>query len=89
MHRRHGQRPDLSPTLTILGLTFAFSLTGAVLVEVVFAWPGLGRYVTDAILSVDFPVIMAVTLIGTLFYVLVNLAVDLVQAAIDPRIELT
>ena len=78
----------LSPTLTVLGLTFAFSLTGAVLVEVVFAWPGLGRYVTDAILSVDFPVIMAVTLIGTLFYVLVNLAVDLVQAAIDPRIEL-
>ena len=55
----------------------------------VFAWPGLGRYVTDAILSLDFPVIMAVTLVGTVFYVLVNLAVDLVQAAIDPRIELT
>ena len=79
----------LNPVLTVLGLTFAFSMTGAVLVEVIFAWPGLGRYVTDAILSVDFPVIMAVTLIGTLFYVLVNLAVDLMQAAIDPRIELS
>lgn len=77
----------ISPTLTVLGLTFAFSLTGAFLVEVIFAWPGLGRYVTDAILNLDFPVIMAVTLVATCFYVVVNVAVDLLQAWIDPRIE--
>ena len=58
------------------------------LVEVIYSWPGLGRYVTEAILSVDFPVIMAVTLIGTTFYVLINLVVDLIQAAMDPRIVL-
>mgnify|MGYP000157891528 CR=1 FL=1 len=63
-------------------------LTGAVLVEVIFDWPGLGMYVTNAILALDFPVIMAVTLLGTVVYVLINLAVDLVQAAIDPRISL-
>jgi peptide/nickel transport system permease protein len=52
----------------------------------VFSWPGLGRYVAEAILAVDFPVIMAVTLIVTAAYVLVNLAVDLAQALLDPRI---
>jgi peptide/nickel transport system permease protein len=76
------------PTLTALGLSFAFSITGAFLVELVFSWPGVGKYVTDAILNVDFPVVMAVTLIVTLIYIGVNLAVDMVQAALDPRIRL-
>jgi peptide/nickel transport system permease protein len=78
----------LIPTLTILGLVFAFSITGAVLIEVVFQWPGLGKYITDAIISVDFPVVMAVTLVVTIFYIVINLAVDLAQAGIDPRIRL-
>ena len=78
----------LIPTLTVLGLTFAFSVTGAVLVEIIFAWPGLGKYVTDAIIATDFPVIVSVTLIVTTVYVLINLLVDLLQALIDPRIEL-
>jgi len=78
----------LSPVLTVLGLTFAFSLTGAVLVEVIFDWPGIGAYVTAAILAVDFPVIMAVTLVGTVIYILVNLLVDLAQATLDPRVKL-
>ena len=78
----------LIPTLTVLGLTFAFSITGAVLVEIIFAWPGLGKYVTDAIIATDFPVIVSVTLIVTIVYVLINLLVDLLQALIDPRIEL-
>ncbi|MBI3762562.1 MAG: ABC transporter permease [Chloroflexi bacterium] len=76
------------PTLTVLGLSFAYSLTGAFLVEVIFSWPGLGKYVTDAILNVDFPVIVSVTLVVTLFYVVINLAVDLLQAALDPRVVL-
>lgn len=79
-------RNALAPTLTLVGLCFAFSLTGAFLTEIVFSWPGLGRYVAEAILAVDFPVIMAVTLIVTAAYVLVNLAVDLAQALLDPRI---
>lgn len=76
------------PTLTVLGLAFAYSITGAFLVELVFSWPGVGKYVTDAIVNVDFPVVMAVTLVVTLIYIGVNLAVDMVQASLDPRIRL-
>ncbi|GAB4536356.1 MAG: ABC transporter permease [Anaerolineae bacterium] len=76
------------PTITLLGLTFVYSLTGAILVEVIFSWPGLGSYVTDAVLSLDFPVIVSVTLVVTVFYVLVNLVLDVTQAMIDPRIRL-
>lgn len=76
------------PTITVLGLAFVYSLTGAILVEVIFSWPGLGTYVTNAVLSIDFPVIVTVTLAVTVFYVLVNLALDLVQAALDPRVSL-
>ncbi|RME79154.1 MAG: ABC transporter permease [Chloroflexi bacterium] len=78
----------ITPTLTVLGLSFVYSLTGAILVEVIFAWPGLGSYVTDAVLSVDFPVIVSVTLVVTVFYVFINLFLDLAQAAIDPRVTL-
>jgi peptide/nickel transport system permease protein len=82
-------RNAIVPTLTVLGLTFAYSITGAFLVEIVFAWPGIGTYVTQGILSVDFPVIIGVTLVVTVIYLAINLAVDLVQAALDPRIGLT
>lgn len=78
----------ITPTLTMLGLAFVYALTGAILVEVIFSWPGLGKYVTDAVLNVDFPVILSVTLISTFFYVLVNLALDLIQGFIDPRVTL-
>lgn len=76
------------PTLTVMGLTFAYSITGAFLIEVVFTWPGVGKYVTDAILNVDFPVVMAVTLLVTVVYVVINFIVDMVQAALDPRVRL-
>jgi peptide/nickel transport system permease protein len=56
-------------------------------VEVVFAWPGLGTYVNGAILASDFPAILGVALVGTLIYVGVNFAVDIVQASLDPRIR--
>lgn len=78
----------LAPTLTILGLTFAYSVSSAFLVESVFNWPGIGRYLTDAIVRVDFPVITAAALVITVIYVLVNLALDLAQARIDPRVVL-
>lgn len=78
----------ITPTLNALGLSFVYSMTGAILVEIIFSWPGLGNYVTNAILSVDFPVIVSVTLVVTVFYVFINLAIDLIQAAIDPRVTL-
>jgi peptide/nickel transport system permease protein len=76
------------PTLTALGLSFAYSVTGAFLVEIIFSFPGVGKYVAEAILNVDFPVVIAVTLVVTVIYLAVNLAVDLIQAAIDPRTKL-
>lgn len=76
------------PTLTALGLSFAYSVTGAFLVEIIFSWPGVGKYITDAIINVDFPVVLAVTLVVTIIYIVVNLTVDLLQAALDPRVRL-
>lgn len=78
----------LAPALTILGLTFAFSVSSAFLIESVFNWPGIGTYLTDAIVRVDFPVITAAALVITVIYVLVNLALDLLQARLDPRVVL-
>ena len=76
------------PTLNALGLAFVYSLTGAILIEVIFSWPGLGTYVTNAVLSVDFPVIVSVTLIMTVFYIFINLLLDIIQAMVDPRVTL-
>ena len=76
------------PTLTVLGLIFAFSITGAVLVETIFKWPGLGSYMLAAILNDDVPVLFAVTLVVTVIYIGVNLFVDLLQAGLDPRIRI-
>ena len=64
------------------------ALTGAILIEIIFSWPGLGAYVTNAVLSVDFPVIVSVTLIMTVFYIFINLILDLAQAMLDPRVTL-
>ena len=76
------------PTLTVVGMIFAYSITGAFLVEIIFSWPGIGKYMADAILRGDFPVVLAVTLIVTVIYIGANLVVDLTQASLDPRIRL-
>jgi len=81
-------RNAIIPTLNLLGLGFVYALTGAIVVEVIFTWPGMGSYVTDAVLAADFPVIMAVTLIVTVFYVFINLVIDLLQTVVDPRVAL-
>ncbi len=78
----------ISPTLTVIGLTFAYALTGAFFVEIIFDWPGLGLFTVRSLLNVDYPAIMGMTLFGAAGYVLINLAVDLIQARIDPRISL-
>jgi peptide/nickel transport system permease protein len=79
----------IMPTLTMLGLSLVYALTGSILVEVIFSWPGLGNYLAAAILSIDFPAIMAVTLMVTVLYVLVNLLLDVLQSVLDPRVELS
>jgi ABC-type dipeptide/oligopeptide/nickel transport system permease component len=78
----------INPTLTVIGLTFAFALTGTFFVEIIFNWPGLGLFTVRSLLSVDYPAIMGMTLFGAVGYVLINLVVDLLQAWIDPRISL-
>jgi peptide/nickel transport system permease protein len=85
----HALPNAMGPALTVIGLSFAFALTGAVLVEIIFAWPGLGRYVSEAILAKDFPVIAAVTMVVTICYVAMNLMIDIAQALVDPRVALS
>ena len=74
--------------ITVIALSYANLLEGSVLTEIIFSWPGLGAYVTNAVLSVDFPVIVSVTLIMTVFYIFINLILDLAQAMLDPRVTL-
>jgi len=82
-------RNALVPVLTILGLTLAYLLTGTFFVEIVFSWPGLGTFAVKSILATDYPSIMGIALFGAAAYVVINLAVDLAQAWVDPRIRLT
>lgn len=84
---RHALRNALIPIVTVVGLQFGLLLGGAVLTETVFAWPGLGRLIVDSILARDYPMIQGAILIFGLLYILVNLAVDLAYAFIDPRIR--
>jgi peptide/nickel transport system permease protein/oligopeptide transport system permease protein len=84
---KHALKNAMIPIITVVGLQFGLLLGGAVLTETVFAWPGLGRLIVDSILARDYPVIQGAILIFGLLYILVNLAVDLAYALIDPRIR--
>ena len=75
------------PILTMIGLQTGYLFSGAVVVETVFAWPGLGKYAVDSIGNLDFPPIMGVTLIVAAVFILVNLAIDLAYPLLDPRIQ--
>jgi peptide/nickel transport system permease protein len=84
---RFALRPALNPVLSLIALVFAYSIVNGFLVEAVFNWPGLGRYAADSIRSLDTPSIAGVTLLVAILYVVANLAVDLVQGVIDPRVR--
>jgi glutathione transport system permease protein len=84
---RHAWRAALLPTVTVVGLQFGYMLGGAVLVEMVFAWPGLGRFLVQAIASRDYPAVQGTVLLLAAGYVLINLIVDVLYAALDPRIR--
>ena len=84
---RHGLRNALIPLVTMVGLQVGFLLGGSVIIETIFAWPGIGRLIIQSIYNKDFPVVQAgVTLLATIF-VMVNLLVDLLYAWLDPRVQ--
>jgi peptide/nickel transport system permease protein len=84
---RHAARNALIPTVTTIGVTFGSLLSGAVLTETIFSWPGLGRYATSSAINLDFPAVMGVTLLAALVYTVTNLIVDLGYHWLDPRIH--
>jgi len=84
---KHALRNALIPIITLLGLSFGSMLSGAVIVETVFGWPGLGRYLVTGISNRDFPVVQGVVLVIAVGFVLANLITDLVYGFVDPRIR--
>jgi peptide/nickel transport system permease protein len=83
----HALRNALIPTLTIVGFSFAYLITGAVLSETIFSWPGLGSYAVDAARNLDYPAIIGVTIVGGAAFLLTNLITDIAYAFVDPRIR--
>jgi peptide/nickel transport system permease protein len=84
---RHALRNALIPILTVLGLQIGALLSGAVITEKVFAWPGIGRLLVDGIEARDYPLVQGCVLVISFSYVAVNLVTDLLYAAVDPRIR--
>jgi peptide/nickel transport system permease protein len=86
---RHALRNALLPTVTVVGLAFGGLLSGAVLTETIFAWPGIGRYATNSVTNVDIPAVLGVTLVIAVIYSIANLVVDVLYAYLDPQIRYT
>ena len=84
---KHAFRNALIPVITMVGLQFGFLLGGSVVVETVFAWPGLGRYMIEAVSVRDYPVLQALLLLYSFHFVFINLLVDMVYALINPEIR--
>ncbi len=85
---RHAMKNAMIPVVTIIGLEIGVYLGGSIVTENVFSWPGLGRYMIDAIYSNDYPVVQGAVLIYAAIVVLVNLIVDLTYTALDPRVKI-
>lgn len=86
---RHVLRNGLIPVITVIGYNFGYSLTGAILTETVFAWPGLGSLLITAIANRDYPVLSGIFLVAAMMVVLANLVTDLLYAGADPRVRIT
>ncbi len=84
---KHGLRNAMIPVVTMMGLQFGFLLGGSIVVEKVFNWPGLGRLLVDSVDMCDYPVIQAEALLFSLEFILINLVVDVLYAAINPAIR--
>jgi len=85
---RHALRNALAPVLTVQALQFASLLGGALITEIIFAWPGIGRLAVQALQNRDFPLVQAVVLLAASVFVVVNLLVDIAYAALNPRVRL-
>ncbi len=86
--RRHARRNALIPTVTVIGLSFGFLLQGSVVAEIIFQWPGLGRWMADSVLRGDQATIMAYVLFTSVLFLFVNLVVDVIYAYLDRRVVL-
>jgi peptide/nickel transport system permease protein len=86
--KRHARRNALIPTVTVIGLTFGFLLQGTVVAEIIFRWPGLGRWMADAVLRGDQATIMAYVMFTSVLFLMVNLVVDVIYAYLDRRVVL-
>ncbi|NNG01999.1 MAG: ABC transporter permease [Desulfobacteraceae bacterium] len=84
---RHALRNALIPVITVIGISFGDLLSGAVLTETIFAWPGIGRYLVNGLLMLDYPAVTAGTLFVAFIYSLANLVVDVSYAVFDPRMD--
>jgi ABC-type dipeptide/oligopeptide/nickel transport system permease component len=84
---RHALRNALIPIITVLAINLGSMLGGAVLTEIVFAWPGIGSLVMASVLSRDYPVVLAALIVVAVCFILINLAVDILYGYLDPRIR--
>ncbi len=84
---RHALRNALIPVITIVGLQFGFLMAGAVLTETIFAWPGIGRMMVEAINAKDFPIVQGTIMMFAVMYAFINLVVDIAYAFLDPRLR--
>ena len=85
---RHALRNALIPIITVVGLDFGAYLTGSILTETIFSWPGVGRMMIDAISLRDYPLVEGCVLVFAITYVAVNLATDVAYAIADPRVRI-
>ena len=86
---KHAFRNAMIPVLTLAGLQLVLMINVAVVVEVIFSWPGVGRLLMEGLLSRDFPVVQGVVLMAGFMIVVVNLGIDILYAYVDPRIRLS
>ena len=86
---RHALRNAAIPVITVTGLSLGFMLSGTIIIETVFAWPGLGRLIVQAVPARDFPVIQAAVFLFAVVFVVINLLVDVLYTVADPRVRLT
>jgi len=84
---RHTLRNAIIPTITIIGLEVAWLLAGSIMTEIIFAWPGIGRYIVEASRNLDYPAVMGTTLLIATIYMSSSLLVDIAYGIVDPRIR--
>jgi peptide/nickel transport system permease protein len=84
---KHVLRNAALPVLTVIGLDFGRMLGGAVIVESIFAWPGMGRLAVQAVLGRDFPVVQGAAIMGAAVFLAVNVVIDLLYGWVDPRLR--